>query len=126
MRKIGVVLCLAVLLVSCGGGGGGGSDNSSWVGAWLIVTENGTNVSSLGATYTITENSVAQVIPGVCSTTLSVSTSGDNWSGTVQTTDCAAASPGTVQTGTFSVSGDSMTIVNYYLGTTQTCERLST
>lgn len=128
MKKL-IILVGFTFLVACGGGGGssssGGGSPSSWVGSWLVQTENGVDISSLGVTYTITESSVAQVIPGVCAATLAVSVNGNLWSGTVVTTDCAGISPGTKQSGSFSVSGSQLTIVNNYWRTTQICVRIS-
>lgn len=129
VRIKGSVLILGLLfLATCGGGGGGGSGGSStpaWVGKWLIQSENGVDVSALNATYTISESSTAFVFPSVCASTSSLTVTGSNWTATVQTTDCAGASVGDVNTGTFTVSGNTLTVVNNTLGVTQVCTRTS-
>jgi len=118
----------ATILTACGSSGGGGSAASTpeWVGTWLIQTENGTNVSGLGATFTITQSSLAQVVPNVCALTAALDSSGNNWSIVISSTDCSGTAVGDVETGTFSVSGANLTIVNSTLGVTWVCSKVST
>jgi len=124
MRKLFFIFAL-LFVIGCGNSGGGGSSTPAWVGTWLVQSQNGVDVSALNATYTISESSVAFVIPYVCASTGNLTVTGNNYTSVTQTTDCSGGAVGDVDTGTFSVSGNNLTITSTTGGYTQVCTRTS-
>jgi len=117
MKRFFCVLITAFFVFACGGGGGGGSASSpAWVGTWLIQSENGVDVSALGVTHTLSEQSASQVIPGVCARTGTFSVKDGRFTSTITSNDCPGSYIGQVSTGTLTVSGNRLTFANDDVG----------
>ena len=105
------------------------SSSGSFIGNWKIVTSNGVDVSSAGGTFDIT---TAQITESwqvyTCSKVYTYTTSGNNYTTTLQTTTCNQGSdpsnvPGYKASGTYSVSGSKLTLDSG--GNVTICERIN-
>ncbi len=105
MKRLLILISCLFLLTACGSGGGGDGVSSELVGRWLILTQDGVDISSAGVVYAVTNSSYTMA--SNCSETGSFSASGGTWSATVQGTNCSGVSIGTTVSGGYSVSGTS-------------------
>ena len=118
-------LCIAILLLFAAGilmysckknESPTSSSPASLIGKWKIVTSNGIDMSSAGGTFDITSTQITeswQIYS--CSKVYTYTTSGNNYTTTLQTTSCNQGSdpsnvPGYKASGTYSISGSKLTL----------------
>ena len=98
MVKLYLIAVLTTLTIT-----GSANVSSQWIGNWLVVVENGVDISSKGVTYVISENSISQLVPGLCEeTAVFLNVSGNNFTTKTSKSNCPWSSPGKVTEGNIS------------------------
>ncbi len=137
MKRISVIVfylfMIGVILSGCKKNDSPTSQNSAktgLIGKWKILTSNGVDVSAYDMTLDITEKQITMQIPTYsCTKVYSYTTSGNNYSTTLQSTTCNQGSdssnvPGYKAGGTYSISGNKLTMKESG-GTVNVCERIN-
>jgi hypothetical protein len=95
----------------------------SWVGTWLVVTENGRDISTKGVTYIITEDTISQSVPGLCEEKAAFSVSGNNFTVVTTESSCPWSFAGKKNSGVLTLKGEQLTLTFPEHGKTfsQTC-----
>ena len=96
---------------------------ASWVGTWLVVIENGKDISKKEVTYIITEDSISQSVPGLCEEKATFSVSGNNFTAITSESNCPWSFTGKKKSGVLSFKGEHLTLTFPEHGKTfsQTC-----
>jgi hypothetical protein len=82
----------------------------SALGAWLVIIENGKDISKSQVTYTITKNSISQSVPKVCEETSTLSMTGHEFTTVTTQSNCPWSFPGKKNLGIMSFKGDLLTL----------------
>ena len=84
--------------------------HSSLVGTWLVVIENGKDISKKRVTYIITEDSISQSVPGLCGEKAAFSVSGNNFTAVTTESNCPWSFAGKKNSGVLFLKGDQLTL----------------
>ena len=82
----------------------------SLIGTWLVVIENGKDISKSQVTYTITKDSISQSVPKVCDETSTLSVSGKNFTTVPTKSNCPWSFAGKKNSGILSFEDDLLTL----------------
>ena len=130
-----ILFTAGILMYSCKkndsptGSNSTSSSSGSFIGKWKIVTSNGTDITSAGGTFDITAAQITESWQAYsCSKVYTYTTSGNNYTTTLQTTSCSQGSdpsnvPGYKASGTYSISGSKLTLNSN--GNVTVCERIN-
>ena len=104
--KIAMVLFLftGICVVSCV------HRPSPWKGTWLVVIENGKDMSKNQVVYTLTDNTISQFVPGLCKETGTLSVSKSRFTALITESNCSWSFVGKKISGTLSLKEDRLTL----------------
>ena len=82
----------------------------SLIGTWLVVVENGKDISKSQVTYTITKDSMSQSVPKVCEETSTLSISGKHFTTVTTKSNCPWSFTGKKNSGILSFAEGLLTL----------------
>jgi|TARA_B100000315_G_scaffold190755_1_gene180899 hypothetical protein len=115
--RLTFVAILAIFVISCI------NLRASLVGSWLVVIENEKNVSKKGTTYIIAEDSISQIVPGLCKESATFHVSENTFTAVTTESTCPWSFAGKKTSGIFILKDGQLTLTFPEHGKTfsQTC-----